>query len=81
YYTDGWTQQEIAKKLNVSRPVISKILQKAKDVGIVEVYIKDESIHTVELEKQLETTFQLTEAVVVPSVGTMSEMVKRAVGQ
>lgn len=81
YYTDGWTQQEIAKKLNVSRPVISKLLQKAKDVGIVEVYIKDESIHTVELEKQLETTFQLTDAVVVPSVGTMSEMVKRAVGQ
>ena len=69
------------KKLNVSRPVISKLLQKAKDVGIVEVYIKDESIHTVELEKQLETTFQLTDAVVVPSVGTMSEMVKRAVGQ
>ncbi|GJI59208.1 DeoR family transcriptional regulator [Bacillus altitudinis] len=81
YYTDGWTQQEIAKKLNVSRPVISKLLQKAKDVGIVEVYIKDESIHTVELEKQLETTFQLTDAVVAPSVGTMSEMVKRAVGQ
>ena len=45
------------------------------------MYIKDESIHTVELEKQLETTFQLTDAVVVPSVGTMSEMVKRAVGQ
>ncbi|MFB8734184.1 hypothetical protein ACEQPO_10180 [Bacillus sp. SL00103] len=45
------------KKLNVSRPVISKLLQKAKDVGIVEAYIKDESIHTVELESDSKQHF------------------------
>lgn len=30
YYNDGWTQEQIAKKLGVSRPVISKSLQKAR---------------------------------------------------
>ena len=81
YYTEGWTQQQIAKKVGVSRPVISKMLQRAKDVGIVEVYIKDESVHTVELEKKLESKFDLEDAVVVPSIGFTPDMVRRAVGQ
>jgi DNA-binding transcriptional regulator LsrR (DeoR family) len=81
YYKEGWTQAQIAKKMDVSRPVISKMLQKAKDAGIVEVYIKDESVHTVELEQQLEKYFNLNNAVVVPSLGLTDEMAKRAVGQ
>ncbi|GAA4712251.1 sugar-binding transcriptional regulator [Brevibacillus fulvus] len=81
YYMDGWTQEQIAKKMGVSRPVISKLLQKAKELGIVEVYIKDESVHTVELEQKLEKKFGLKDAVVVSTVGYTPEMVKQAVGQ
>lgn len=81
YYIEGWTQQQIAKKIGVSRPVISKIIQKAKDIGIVEVYIKDENIHTVELEKRLEEKFGLLDTVVVPSIGLTPDMTRRAVGQ
>lgn len=81
YYTEGWTQQQIAKKIGVSRPVISKMLQKAKDAGIVEVYIKDESVHTVELEKKIEEKFGLQDTVVVPSTGFTPDMVRKAVGQ
>jgi DNA-binding transcriptional regulator LsrR (DeoR family) len=81
YYNDGLTQAEVAKKLGVSRPVISKLLQKAKDEGIVRVYIKDESVHTVELERQLEKQFCLMDAVVVPNSGFTGEMAKRAVGE
>ncbi|MBZ5752097.1 sugar-binding transcriptional regulator [Metabacillus rhizolycopersici] len=81
YYTDGWTQEQIAKKVGVSRPVISKMLQKAKEFGIVEVYIKDESALTVELEQKLEQKYGLIDAVVVPTVGFTPDMVKRSVGQ
>ncbi|MGJ7919030.1 sugar-binding transcriptional regulator [Neobacillus sp. LXY-4] len=81
YYNDGWTQEQIAKKIGVSRPVISKYLQKAKDAGIVEVYIKDETVHTVELENDLEKKFGLKDAVVVPTFGLTPDMIKRAVGQ
>lgn len=81
YYIEGWTQEQIAKKVGVSRPVISKQLQKAKEYGIVEVFIKDESLHTVELEKELEKRFQLRDAVVVPTAGYSPELSKKAVGQ
>lgn len=81
YYNDGWTQAQIAGKLGVSRPVISKLLQKAKDEGIVKVYIKDESVHTVELERKLERYFGLNDVVVVPNNGLTGEIAKREVGQ
>ncbi len=81
YYIDGWTQQEISKKVGISRPVISKLLQRAKDEGVVDVYIKDESQHTVELEKQIESRYSLREVVVVPTLGFSAEMTRKAVGQ
>ncbi|MCE4047629.1 sugar-binding transcriptional regulator [Niallia sp. SS-2023] len=81
YYNDGWTQAQIAQKLGVSRPVISKLLQRAKDEGIVKIYIKDESVHTVELERKLEQYFDLADAVVVPNNGLSAERAKREVGQ
>nr|WP_263324690.1 sugar-binding transcriptional regulator [Neobacillus sp. Marseille-Q6967] len=81
YYNDGLTQAQIAQKVGVSRPVISKLLQRAKDEGIVKVYIKDESVHTVELERELERFFGLADAVVVPNNGLTGEVAKREVGQ
>ncbi|MGV3465155.1 MAG: sugar-binding transcriptional regulator [Heyndrickxia sp.] len=81
YYIEGLTQEQIAKKVGVSRPVISKQLQKAKEYGIVEVFIKDESLHTVEIEKKLEDKFQLKDVIVVPNAGGSAELSKKAVGQ
>ncbi|MFD2705005.1 sugar-binding transcriptional regulator [Salibacterium lacus] len=81
YYFDGWTQARIAKKMNVSRPVISKLLHKAKEDGIVEVYIKDESAQTVNLEQKLEKQFGLDEAIVLSTSGFTPEMTKRFLGK
>ncbi|MED5121739.1 sugar-binding transcriptional regulator [Priestia megaterium] len=81
YYIEGWTQQQIAKKVGVSRPIISKLLQRAKELGIIEVYIKDESVHTVDLELKLEKKYDLQDAIVISTVGLTPEMTKRAVGQ
>lgn len=81
YYFDGWTQAQIAKKMNVSRPMISKLLHKAKEDGIVEVYIKDENVHTVELEQSLEKQFGLDEAIVLSTSGFTPEMTKRFLGK
>ncbi|MBG9813670.1 transcriptional regulator [Bacillus endophyticus] len=81
YYMDGWTQEQIAKKVGVSRPIVSRILQKARDSKVVEVYIKDENIHTVGLEQQLEKRYGLKDAVVVPTIGLTTDMIKKAVGQ
>jgi DNA-binding transcriptional regulator LsrR (DeoR family) len=81
YYFEGWTQAEIATKYNVSRPVISKLLNNAKKEGIVEVYIKDETFHTVELEQKLSKKFNLKEVIVVSTAGFAPEMAKRQLGK
>ncbi|MCM3728171.1 sugar-binding transcriptional regulator [Neobacillus cucumis] len=81
YYREGFTQEQIAKKIGVSRPFISKQLQKAKDYGIVEVFIKDETVHTVELEGLIEERYGLKDVVVVPIVDQYSEMRKKVIGQ
>jgi deoxyribonucleoside regulator len=40
YYFDGMTQNQIAQELNLSRPMISKFLAEARDMGIVNITIK-----------------------------------------
>lgn len=81
YYFEGWTQAEIAAKNNVSRPVISKLLNNAKKEGIIEIYIKDETFHTVELEKKLIKKFGLKEVIVVSTAGFTPDMAKRQLGK
>ena len=41
YYEEEWTQQRIAKKFNMSRSLVSKLLSKARKIGIVEIIIHD----------------------------------------
>jgi deoxyribonucleoside regulator len=41
YYEDGRSQNEIAKQLNISRPTISRLLQFARDQGLVRIEIAD----------------------------------------
>ncbi|MCP8970656.1 sugar-binding transcriptional regulator [Ectobacillus ponti] len=81
YYLEGWTQGKIAKKLGVSRPFICRLLQKARDSGIVDVYIRDESRHAAELEQFIKDTYSLTDVVVVSTHGLNPEMSRKAVGQ
>lgn len=67
YYEAGETQSTIAKKIGVSRSLISKYLSKSKELGIVEIIIHDEDYHTVsELETELENKYGLREAICLP---------------
>ena len=54
------------------------MLEKAKDEGTGNIYIKDESVRTVELEQQLKKFFVLKDAIVVPDNDLSSELAKRA---
>lgn len=79
YYHDEWTQAQISKQIGMSRPIVSRLLQRAKDTGIVEVFIKDETVHTVALEQRLEAVYGLDEAVVVPQSRAQGHSMKSAV--
>jgi len=39
YYEDDLTQEEISKELHISRSNISKMLKRARNVGIVEIVV------------------------------------------
>ena len=60
------SQQRIAKKFNMSRSLVSKLLSKARKIGIVEIIIHDEEFHPYrKLEEELKKRFQIKEAVCV----------------
>ncbi|MDO4670634.1 MAG: sugar-binding transcriptional regulator [Aerococcus sp.] len=65
YYEEGLTQAAIARQRGVSRSLIAKYLKEARELGIVEVVIKSESIYTARLERELEQRYHLKNAIVV----------------
>jgi len=65
YYDENMTQQEIADKLGVSRPSVSRLLQKARQSGIVEIKINYGGSFA-KLEDALEKKFNLREAIITP---------------
>ncbi len=73
YYEEGYTQQEIAKKLSISRPQISKLLKKARDKGIVKIEIlyKEEDFSALEIS--LSRKFNLNEVMIVPSYADIKD--------
>lgn len=68
YYQEGLTQAEIGKMMKISRPVVSKLLQQAKEAGVVSIFIHDETSHAVSLGIELQKKYQLKEAIVIPVV-------------
>lgn len=80
YYDDNATQAEIAEKLGVSRPLISKYLAKARELGIVQIRIRDELAHPyAPIEKQVERKYGVREVIVVPEA--LEQGIKRSLGQ
>ncbi|SFE12031.1 DNA-binding transcriptional regulator LsrR, DeoR family [Lentibacillus persicus] len=81
YYLEGWTQNQICTKVGLSRPIVSKLLKQARKKNIVEIHIKDETVHTVELERLLERQYALTEAIVVSDSDEFPGATRRAMGE
>lgn len=77
YFKDDMTQQEIAKKLDISRMKVSRTLQKAKAEGIVKVIIDYSGIYP-ELEENLCKKYNLKEVIIVDSSQEESSKVQVA---
>ncbi len=65
HYENGLSQQEIANLLGMSKMTVSRILQKAKDQGIVQTQVKLPFHQNKGLEKQLISTYNLIRAWVI----------------
>ena len=67
YYEHNFNQAQIATKLEVSRPGVSRLLQEARDNGIVKIQIVDPSAAGTRLEAALRERYSLKHVVVVPA--------------
>jgi deoxyribonucleoside regulator len=65
YYKTGLTQDEIAKKMFMSRQRVNRILKKCLELGIVKISIQECEQRDVELETQLEMMLGINEILVV----------------
>lgn len=80
YYLRGLTQQEIADRLHISRPKVSRLLQEAMKHDIVRISIAAPRGLHLELEGEVESTFGLDEALVVDVEPGPRESIYRQVG-
>ena len=65
YYDIGLKQPEIASRLRLSQPKVSRLLKGAQDEGIVRISVRAASGTNPELEEALEQRFGLAEAEIV----------------
>ncbi len=66
YYADDLSQQQVAERLNVSRSTVSRLLQLARETGIVRIEVRPPS-SSEELSAALATVLGLRSTVVVPA--------------
>jgi len=81
YYLRTLTQQQIAVRLGLSRPTVSRLLTRARATGIVRIEVtQPEGTHQ-RLEHELEEGFGLREAIVIPGRSESPTVTRRALGQ
>ncbi|MFH1851807.1 MAG: sugar-binding transcriptional regulator [Candidatus Neomarinimicrobiota bacterium] len=80
YYEHGLSQQQIAQKLGVSRPGVSRLLQSAREQGIVTITINDPTNRGTRREAGLVEKYGLKQAVVVPDDGTDYHLLQKRLG-
>lgn len=69
YYVEGLNQNEIAKVIGVSRPSISRLLEEAREEGIVKISIEAPFQRNNGLASELRKKYDLKEVIVVKDLG------------
>lgn len=80
YYETGLKQPEIAARLRLSQPKVSRLLKQALDEGIVRITVRVPSGTHPDLEERLQVTFGLEDAVVVDATFDEDEPIARELG-
>ena len=67
YYIENMTQQKISEKLGISRMKVIKLLDKAKQTGVIQFKISPERSQQLMIEQKLTTQWNLKDIFVVPT--------------
>ncbi len=82
YYADGLTQTQIAKRLFVSRQTVGRLVEAARQMGIVRIELDAGHLSSFQLSTRLRERFGLADAIVTPGLacdpGKVNERVAAA---
>ena len=65
YYEENMNQSDIAGILGTSRPTVSRLLEEAKQIGVVEIIVHDPIRKDPELSRKVRERFGLRDAVII----------------
>ncbi len=79
YYQSDYSQQQIATKLKISRPTVSRLLQHAKDKGFVQINIADPLEDNSSIEERLMQKYDLDDVKIAYTPLDASEEIKKSI--
>lgn len=65
YYQENLTQNEIAKRIHVSRPTVSNLIKEARDKGIVKLTIQHPRSDFIEQQDALKRKYALKNVIII----------------
>ena len=74
YYFENMTQQQIADVLGISRLRVIKLLEKARETGIIQFKLRQDGVDRIQLEKTLMERYGLKDVFVVPAMPGRTEV-------
>jgi DNA-binding transcriptional regulator LsrR (DeoR family) len=77
YYIGGMNQQKIANELSLSRIKVTRLLQQALDLGIINISIGKGNYSVYSLEKKIKEATGIKYCVVVPSLPDLADALSR----
>ncbi|MFN3846900.1 MAG: sugar-binding transcriptional regulator, partial [Paracoccaceae bacterium] len=81
YHIGQMSQEEVSRRMGLSRFKVLRLLAEARDLGVVRISIEHETATTLALADRLTDRFHLTEAQIAPDAGDGDAAARRAVGQ
>lgn len=81
YYIENMTQQKISEKLDISRMKVIKLLDKARQTGVIQFKISPEQSQQLVTEQKLTAKWKLKDCFVVPTPpegGNLNETIAQA---
>ncbi len=74
YYFENMTQQHISDVMGISRLRVIKLLEKARETGIIQFKLRQDGVDRIQLEKELMEKYKLKDVFVVPAMPGRTEV-------
>lgn len=74
YYMEGYTQQQISGMLGVSRAKVIRLLEEAREQGVIQFIFRQDDAERMQIERRLIEGFGLDDAFVIPSPAPGSDV-------